>query len=89
MSLHLEFEPHSWYMDFAIRDNRSSGHDQSHLERPLEATEGYRWSAYTANGMTGYIVERHADTLRELRELIKQYTAAEKARIERLYNNGK
>lgn len=85
MSLHLEFEPHSWYKEFAIKDNRAQGHDQRKLERPLKNDEGFRWSAYTANGMTGYIVERHADTLAQLKELITKYTNAEKARIERLY----
>lgn len=85
MSLHLDFEPHSWYMGWAIRDNRTSGHDNSNLERPLEAHEGYRWSAYTANGMTGYVEETHADTLKELKQQIKQRTEAERERIERLY----
>lgn len=85
MSLHLEFEPHSWYKDFAIKDNRASGHDQSNVERSLLNNEPYRWSAYTANGMTGYIVERHADSLAHLKRSITEYVNAEKARVERLY----
>lgn len=85
MSLHLEFEPHSWYMGWAIKDNRKSGHNNSNLERPLEATEGHRWSAYTANGMTGYIVERHAVTLKGIKLLIRTYEQAERERQARWY----
>lgn len=80
MSLHLNFEPHSWYKGFAIRDNRTSGHDQRNLERPLEAGEGYRWSAYTDDGNTYRIIERHADTLRELKQHIKEWHKAEAER---------
>lgn len=86
MSLHLEFEPHSWYRGFAIKDNRAQGHDQSNVERSMLNNEPYPWSAYTDNGMTGYIVERHADTLVELKKRITEYTLAEKKRIERLYS---
>lgn len=75
MSLHLEFEPHSWYKEFAIKNNWTQGHDQSHLERPLKSGEGFKWSAYTANGNTGYIDELHADTLRELKQKITAYHA--------------
>lgn len=89
MSLYIEFEPHSWYKDFAIKDNRHEGHDQNNLERPLKDDSAYRWSAYTDNGMTGHIVERHANTLAELKNMITEYTNAEKARIERLYSRWK
>ena len=77
MSLHLEFDPHSWYMGWAIKNNRTSGHDQAQLERTMQPSEGYAWSAYTANGMTGYIEEAHADTLKELKQQIKQRTEAQ------------
>lgn len=84
MSLHLEFEPHSWYMGWATKDNRESGHDNSNLERPLEG-HAWKWSAYTDNGMTGYIEETHADTLKQLKQQIKQRTLAERERVARLY----
>ena len=88
MSLHLEFEPHSWYRGFAIQHNRTQGHDNSYLERNMSNGEGYAWSAYAANGMTGYIDERHANTLKGLKILITNYRKAEKARIDRLYKKG-
>lgn len=66
MSLHLEFEPHSWYKSFAIKHNRHSGgrwHD----------APGVAWEAYTDNGMTGYIDTLEAETLRELKQAITAY----------------
>lgn len=86
MSLYLNFEPHSHYMGFAIRDNRTEGHDQQGLERSLDNDEGHRWSGYTDNGNTYRVDELHADTLRELRGQIKQYRAREAARIKELYS---
>ena len=85
MSLHLEFEPHSWYMGFAIKNNRQQGHDQSNLEGPLANDEGFKWSAYTANGMNYQIAEFHTDTLKQLKSQIKDYTVKEIKRIKRLY----
>ena len=72
MSLHLEFEPHSWYKGFAIRNNRQ-GHDQYGLERPLNPESGHKYTAYTANGNTYYIDEVHADTLKALKLGINDY----------------
>lgn len=86
MSLHLEFEPHSWYRGFAIKDNRKSGHDQSKLERPLKDSEGYKWSAYTADGNSYSIVEYHADTLDVLKGYISDYRKMEAKKLDRLYN---
>lgn len=83
--MYLNFEPHSWYRGAAIKDNRASGHEQGALERPIEPTEGYRWSAYIENGNTYRVDERHADTLKELKQNITKYREAETARIERLY----
>lgn len=80
MSLHLEFTPHSWYMDFAIKKWDLSGLS---AEDKSQAT---KWTGYHLNGMTGYIVERNADTLKELKRKIKQYTSAEREMVERLYN---
>lgn len=85
MSLHLEFEPHSWYMNFAIKNNREQRRDQSNLERPIANDEGFKWSAYTDNGMNYQIVEFHADTLKQLKSQIKDYTVKETNRIKRLY----
>ena len=73
MSLHLEFDPHSWYMGWAIK-------------KSLYIFEGEpQWSAYTANGMTGFVEELHANTLKELKQKIKQRTQAESERVARLY----
>ena len=57
MSLYLEFEPHSWYMGFAIEEKKAGG----------------LWTAYTDDGNTYTIVEREASTLKELKALIKDY----------------
>lgn len=59
MSLHLEFEPHSWYKQFAIRRNAY--------------TNSFKWTAVTLNGNTGYIVEHHSDTLKQLKQQINKY----------------
>lgn len=62
MSLHLEFEPHSWYMNAAIKDDRTD------VTNPV-----LRWYGVLLNGMTGYLVEFNAPTLTELKRLIKNY----------------
>jgi hypothetical protein len=83
MSLHLEFEPHSWYQGFAIKHDTGEviGADEPLANENTQycadgckyTNDGYVWEAYTANGMTGYIDSFHADTLRELKAKIKQY----------------
>jgi hypothetical protein len=85
MSLHLEFEPHSWYMGFAIKNNRNLGHDQYKLERELRNNEGFKWSAYTADGNSYSITEYHADTLDLLKGYIREYRKMEAKKFERLY----
>lgn len=60
MSLSIDFEPHSWYKEFALK------------KRTTDIPASY-WRAYTANGMTGYIVELEAPTLKELKQLITDY----------------
>lgn len=80
MSLHLNFEPHGWYMGFAIKD---PGRDISPEavdawnEQTPEQKAAYRfvypWRAYTDDGNTYRIVELEADTLRELRQKIRHY----------------
>lgn len=64
MSLHLEFEPHSWYKGFAIKHNPHITHND---------ITGYKWEAYTDDGMHYTIVERYAMTLTELKKQITQY----------------
>lgn len=64
MSLHLEFEPHAWYMGFAIKDDRATHNDPENY---------YLWNAYTDNGNTYRVDEVGADTLREVREKIRAY----------------
>ena len=73
MSMHLEFEPHSWYMGFAIRDNVKSGVDSGNLENPLNSKYAFKYSAYIDDGMTYRIDERHADTITELKSHIREY----------------
>ena len=70
MSLSLNFEPHSWYKGFAIQDNSNR-----HLPKIYQpSTEGLpSWYAVTANGMTGYLDEFEAGTLKELKQLITEY----------------
>lgn len=65
MSLHLEFTPHSWYMGFAIKDNRT-GPDMP------------KWAAYIDDGNTYRVVEREADTLDELKRNIRDYHLAKR-----------
>lgn len=61
MSMHLEFEPHSWYYDFAIKDDRK------------DITEEQPWTGYILNGTSGYIDTVEAGTLTELREQVVAY----------------
>lgn len=65
MSLHISFEPHSWYQGVAIEDCRGEGNGAGGFVA--------RWYGVTANGMTGYLVEFEADTLTELKQQIKDY----------------
>ena len=58
MSLHLEFEPHSWYMGFGIRQ---------------PAKRGDRWEAYTADGMRNDIVYKDGHTLAEVQAAIREW----------------
>lgn len=64
MSMHLEFEPHSWYMGFAIRDNLMG---QGHIEGIT------KWTAYTDDGNTYRIIDLEAGTLERLKSKIRQY----------------
>lgn len=74
MSLYIEFEPHSWYKGFAIRDNKASGYDNANLEN------NYRYTAYTDDGMTYRIIEKQADTLKQLKQQITDYRNKEKTK---------
>lgn len=64
MSMSLEFEPHSWYMGFAIRDDRAM------------ANNGAGWQAYTDNGMTGFIDSLAAISLTDMHKKIREYHLA-------------
>lgn len=72
MSLYIDFEPHSWYMGFAIK-------------KGIYGDDGEKYTAYTVNGMTGFLVTLGAMTLKELKQQIKQYRINENKRTERLY----
>lgn len=82
MSLHLEFEPHSWYMGFAIK-KRTLEKDVV-KDTPINY---YLWHAYTDDGNSYNIVTKFDPTLKGLKEQIREYRRQEKERIERLYAN--
>lgn len=65
MSMYIEFEPHSWYMGFAIKDDRDIARHNGGME--------YAWYACTDNGNTYRIDELEAGTLAELRRMIRGY----------------
>jgi hypothetical protein len=68
MSLYINFEPHSWYKGFAIQKRT--------LEKDVNANTPinyYLWQAYTDDGNTYSVVNKHARTLKELKQLITQY----------------
>lgn len=63
MSLHLEFEPHSWYKGFAIKKDV-----HPHFSSMID------WSAYYEDGMYTYsVIELYGDTLKELKQKITAY----------------
>lgn len=66
MSLYIEFDPHSWYKDFAIK--RYAPHMKaSKLSIP--------WYAVTDNGNTYQVDTIEAETLKQLKQLITDYRA--------------
>lgn len=65
MSLYIEFEPHSWYKGFAIRLNETP-----EIENDMN---GVKWVGYTDNGNTYRVDKLHANTLKELKQLITLY----------------
>jgi len=74
MSMHLEFEPHSWYRGFAIKKTEAYNHPYPYI-----------WEAYTDDGMTYSIIERKAYTLKALKQQITEYRNREAARTAELY----
>lgn len=60
MSMYLDFEPHSWYMGFAVKDDRID-------------TAGDVWAAYTDDGITYRVLSLTAETLGSLKEQIRDY----------------
>ena len=61
MSLHLDFEPHSWYMGFAIKDDRN------------DISENEPWTAYTENGNFYFVDTIGGGVLAELKQRIQLY----------------
>jgi len=80
MSLHLEFEPHSWYMGFAIKKEAVP------LERDPGKIAAYFWHGYTDNGNTYQVDTITELTLAKLKQSIKAYRQAERERMARLYH---
>lgn len=66
MSLYINFEPHSWYRGFAIRDCR---HELIEETGKLAGV----WNGITDDGNTYRIVDLEARTLKELKQLITEY----------------
>jgi hypothetical protein len=64
MSLHIDFEPHSWYMGFAIQKDPAEDSN----DKPITI-----WRGYTDNGNTYRVNELLAPTLKELKQEIKHY----------------
>lgn len=62
MSLHLDFEPHSWYMGFAIRK----------APEPINPSR-ILWEGFTENGNTYSVDTTAAYTLKLLKERIRAY----------------
>lgn len=62
MSLSLNFEPHSWYMGFAIRMDELSSPESS-----------WKWLGVIDNGNTYQIDELTADTFEDLKAQIREY----------------
>lgn len=81
MSLHLNFEPHSWYKGFALRKWDGDGY-KYHFN-----AEGYKWEAYTDNGDTYRVDTVAADTLRELKQQIREYHVKQAIKMAERYKN--
>ena len=58
MSLQLEFEPHSWYMSYALR---------------ITPTTRTKWQGIRYDGTRGTWCTLEADTLRELKQKIRRH----------------
>ena len=61
MSLYINFEPHSWYRGFAIQLDETESHSVN------------KWWGYTDDGNTYMVVKFTAHTLKELKQLIREY----------------
>lgn len=67
MSLYINFEPHSWYRGFAIKERAT---DNKGVAQDMRE---YTWQAVTDNGNTYRIDEINAYTLKELKQRITNY----------------
>lgn len=65
MSMSLEFEPHSWYMGFAIK--------KSPLKKLALYPQAFEYTAYTDEGNTYQIIELKEYTLTDLKAEIRGY----------------
>lgn len=89
MSLHLNFEPHSWYKGFAIKKEEAPTGE--HIGRRGHSIAGSRrlnttWRAFTDDGNTYQIVELHSSTLKQLKIYITEYRQREAERMARMYS---
>lgn len=75
MSMHLNFEPHSWYMGVAIQKTGIHKNDITN----------YPYNAYYMDGMKGYIVTFHDKTLKDIKQQIKQWRGNDAAKWARIY----
>lgn len=64
MSLSINFEPHSWYMGFAIKQTRTKGGNVGIR---------FQYTAFTDNGNTYRVDEISANKLDRLKQNIRDY----------------
>lgn len=79
MSMYLEFEPHSWYMGAAIKKWDGVGY-KYHFN-----ASGYKWEAYIEDGNHYTVNILGADTLKDLKDKIKEYYRVKREYTDRIY----
>lgn len=73
MTLYLKFEPHSYYMGFAVMDTATAYKRLPDGSRQSMALDAWRWHAYTDNGNTYQVGEVRAYTLADVKREIRLY----------------
>jgi hypothetical protein len=65
MSMYLDFEPHSWYMGFAVMDTATAWKPRDDGKPGMQSMQldAYRWHAFIDDGNHNRIDELKASTL--------------------------